>query len=166
MRRISAVIILTVLLALNAATVVAAQAPAASFAELRGRIRPGQTVIVYAVPANDPSTAKVIGQVEDLSAHTLRLLVDGRTRELAESEVRVVAETYKTRRKCALIGLWAGAVLGLINVGHWCHAGGDPDSCANATGALVMWTGLGAAVGAASAARQQERVLFRAPREP
>jgi hypothetical protein len=126
-------------------------------------LKPDQTVSVYSVAASGKPNLKTTGKVLALSDDTLRLLVHGHPQDFMDRDVRVISETYKgERRKAALIGLSVGGALGLLNLAHWCQARRDADSCGNATGALLMWTGLGAAFGAASA-REHERVLFLAP---
>jgi hypothetical protein len=161
MRTMSVAVLQTAILVVAAAGPVAAQSPASSFAELQGRLKPNQRVSVYAVSAMGTPNPKT-GKVMALSDHTLELLVDGRREELTDRDIRVIAETYKEKRKHALIGLAVGAVIGGLTMAASCRAPRDPDSCGNATGAMLMWTGLGAAIGASSA-REHERVLFLAP---
>ncbi len=100
------------------------------------------------------------GKVLELSGSTLRLLVDDQRREFSERDVLVVTERHQNRGKGALIGLAVGGGLGLLGLAASCSSG--PDSCGNAEGALVMYAGLGAAVGAA-VAPDHERILFLAP---
>src|SRR5438874_5381170 len=148
MRAIYAALLQTAVLAVTSAAPVAAQPPASSFAELQGRLQPDQTVSVYSVPAAETGRpfTKTTGKVLEISDHRLRLLVHRRPQEFFDRDVRVIAEIY-TKRKAALIGLSIGAMVGLLNMAKWCQPRRDADSCGNAMGALLIWTGLGAAVG-------------------
>jgi hypothetical protein len=148
-----------------------AQTAASSFADLQGRLKADQTVYVQTAEVADPPRRAIKGKVLELSASTLRLLVDGQRREFAEPDVGVISDRYHhSARKGAgigaLIGLAVGVALGLRNVAQWCSRPGD--SCGTARAVLVFGSGafaaVGAEVGALTAADiVHERVLFLAP---
>lgn len=150
-------LLLTMVLATGAATPLAAQTAASSFGDMTGRLKPGQMVSVYVQTQQaDPTRAELIrGRVLALSEQTLELRMRGHPREVAERDVRVICERFKKKGKAALIGLSIGAAIGLANLARWCHAQRDSDSCANATGVLLTWPGLSAALGAGSISRSR-----------
>lgn len=143
------------------ATSTALQVAASSFGELQGRLKIGETVYVEIAGVTTGRRGAIKGRALELSGSTLRLLVDGQRRDLAEREVLVVSERHRSRGKGALIGLAIGGGLGLLNVARWCR-GTDRDSCGNAQGALVLLSGLGAAFGSA-VAPEREHILYLAP---
>jgi hypothetical protein len=167
MRHVSRVVVAAIaLLSLGAgAAPAAAQTAASSFADLRGRLRPDQTVYVETAVVVDEHAGGVKGQVLDLSGSTLRLLVNGQRREFSERDVLVVSERHNSAGKGAVIGLVVGVGLGL-GFDRWLvnAIGGDRSFRSEDLLVTGLVAGLGAEIGALSGhSRQHQRVLFLTP---
>jgi Domain of unknown function (DUF4410) len=129
---------------------------ARSFAELQGRLAPGQTVYVI-----DDGRRETKGTVRELSASTLALMVDGQPREFSQSQVWAINERHGGAGKGALVGLAVGGGLGLWGLAAGC---GNSEICGYAQLGLVFAAGFGALTGGiVGAEMERHRVLYLAP---
>jgi hypothetical protein len=123
----------------------AAQGVANSLQELRLLVRAGDTVTV-----TDTGGQQVSGKITDLSAASLALMVDGRPRRFAESEVATVSQRRgDSLANGALIGLIVGAALPAIGLVVAVNRDDyDDDVSGGEVAAIIaIYGGLGAAVG-------------------
>jgi hypothetical protein len=121
-------------------------APAASFEELRSRLklRQGESVQI-----TDENGAKFKAKVTEIRDHAIAITVDGVPRELSESAVREI----RHRRRDVwwngmLIGLGTGLAAGAVMTAVTCE---NDSECAFyfALAALPITAGIGAGAGAA-----------------
>lgn len=123
----------------------AAQGIANSYQELRLLVRAGDTVTV-----TDNGGQQVSGRITDLSASSLALMVDGRPRQFAESEVATISQRRgDSLANGALIGLVIGAALPAIGLVVAVNRDDyDDDVSGGEVAAIIaVYGGLGAAVG-------------------
>src|SRR4051812_12331459 len=124
-----------------------AQTTADSFAALGGTLKRGKTVSI-----TDDTGRSVTGKLTDLSATSLKVLVDGKEETLQEARVREVTERRRMTGSFAKVGLLAGALAGVfigLNAED-CFGCPGPGGTALAGGLGVggNWGGGGAALGA------------------
>src|SRR4051794_30838372 len=86
-----------------------AQAVSTTFDELVGKLKTGSTVTV-----TDGAGRKVAGKVTALSAVSLQLVADGQEKTFAVPQIREVSRRQRLTGQGALIGLFAGAILGFV----------------------------------------------------
>lgn len=144
-------------LCIGTATIVQAQEVASSFEQLRLLVKPGDTVIV-----TDTSGQGVTGRIAELSSSSLRLLVNGSRRDVAEIEVRMIK-----RKEHAALGTGAkwgfaiGAAAGLAVVlatGCCNHEEGGAWVLPLAVG---LYGGVGSGIGiAVSASNRTQRLVY------
>lgn len=124
-------------------TPLAVGAQAESFRELnlRDALKPGDTIFVRTADAGDLSPL-ARGTFRSLSETTIRLESEGVTIDLSESMVRRIDRRGDSNFNGVLIGLGAGAAVGLILVascdGFLCPSGGTD---------TAAFAGIGAALG-------------------
>jgi hypothetical protein len=119
----------------------AAQEPATSFPDLRGRLPLGSTIVVI-----DDAGRRTIGRITEISETTLRVLVDGNVRAFSAPEVtRVQQRRGDPLWNGLLIGAAAGSGYGI----YWYFR--DPNECGGTVCGqdLAMGAGVGAAIGLA-----------------
>lgn len=155
--------VLAVALTASVAFPAAAQTPVASFDDLAPTLKPHSTIYVQTADGLRAHRPAVKGTLVDLSASTLRLLVNDQTREFQEHDVRRVSTRHRNAKKGALIGLGAGTGLGLVALMPGCS--NDVElGCAFWLGATLGLAGYGTGIGAAvGAVIVRERTLFAAP---
>ena len=142
----------------GSARTVRGQAVAGSFAELQGKIKRNQTVVI-----TDGSGHTVKGKLVDLSPTSLTL-TQGQDREtFVEGKVLQVAELRRQPGKRALQGLGIGALAGAVVALVACSDCSEYTAMFTMAGAGIG-AGFGAPIGAAVGASQtREQVLYRAP---
>jgi hypothetical protein len=144
---------------LASATAAHAQAPDASFADLTGRLKAGESV---SVTTNAGET--ITGRVEHVSDTMLVLKSDAHDRQLAVQDVQRIALPVHTGRYGALIGLAAGFAVGSAMAAH---SGCEVTCFASPAGVLLLggvMGSIGTVVGAAvGASIHRERVVFVRP---
>jgi hypothetical protein len=134
------------LLALAIPSVALAQAAATSLSELRLLVRNGDSVSVV-----DPTGKTATGRIAELSTSSLRLLVDGHTREFTQNRI---SEIHQRRSDSlangAIIGALAGAGVGITGVvvvtSKGCY-GCSWDSPAIPVGVVGLYSAMGAGIG-------------------
>ena len=144
--------------------VVFAQEPGHSLQELQSRVRIGDTIRIV-----DPAGKQTQGKFEGLANSSLRIQVNGITREFREPLIREIHLKYRDPisdglRKGAVIGAVAGVAFGLVAV-----ASEGCESARCTTEAAVVWGAIGAGIGAASGAlgdsmKHRYATIFSAPR--
>ena len=122
----------------------AAAQEARSFEQLQVLIKPGDKVYVTDATGNETK-----GKLEGLSRSSLRLTVNGSTRDLAESDVFKVRQwRHDSVKNGAIIGAVTGLGLGIITLAVICHDDFISDCGAGGVVAsMAVYTGLGAAAG-------------------
>jgi hypothetical protein len=140
-----------------------AQTTADSFAELGGTLKRGKTVSI-----TDDTGRSVTGKLTDLSATSLKVLVDGKEETLPEARVREVTERRHMTGSFARVGLLAGALAGVFIGLNAEDCFGCPGPGGTALAGGLALGGIGAAVGAAIGAQKfHDRLVYRAsPRPP
>ena len=113
---------------------------ARSFEQLKLLVKPGDRVFV-----TDSTGREVTGKVEALSSTSLRLMTKDATRDLTESDVFKMRQwRHDSLKNGAIIGASAGLGLSLIGVAAYCGGNGCGGE---AVAAIVLYTGMGAAIG-------------------
>lgn len=116
---------------------------ARSFEQLQVLVKPGDNVYL-----TDLSGKVSRGRITGLSGSSLQLMANGTTREFTESEVFQIRQWRQdSLRNGALIGAGAGLGLSVTFVAAAC-SGSDECSGGWAAAGIMVYTGLGAAVGA------------------
>jgi len=122
---------------------VTAQTVAASFEELRFKVKPGDTVYV----TDDSGKSEQVARVLDLTSSSLAVSIDGVRRDLLESSVtRIRQRLPDSRKNGALIGFLVGAA---ITTGGAKAMASPPGSCTGGCVAVnvLFGGGVGALVG-------------------
>jgi len=132
-----------------------AQQIASSFEQLQVLVGPGDIVTVTGA-----SGGVMTGRILDLSASTLRLQVDGQSRNVAADDVRTITQNrHANLATGAMWGLPVGIVFGALANRS---LGGDW-SAANLPG-ILWFGGIGAGIGVGfAAATVAPHVIFAAP---
>jgi hypothetical protein len=139
-------------------SVVGAQTIAGSFGELSGRLKPGKAVSV-----TDDAGRTIKGKLMDLSATSLKVLVDGQEETLPESRVREISERRRMTGSFAGLGLLAGAALGVLVGINAEDCFGCPGPGGTAVIGAISLGGLGAGIGAAiGAGSWRDQLVYRA----
>ncbi len=128
-----------------------------TFADLPGRIKPGQTIYVTTSPAGE-----VRGRLLRLSAASVTLLVQGQERELARPDILRVEKRGDSLSDGMTIGFAVGGGLGLLSIlSGGCGAPFGLGACALMTGTLA---GMGMGIGALGDwALRGKTVVYTAP---
>jgi hypothetical protein len=148
-RKVAGMKTIRIVMMLGLCTVVplaaAAQGIATSYQELRLLVRVGDKVTV-----TETSGQQVSGKITDLSAASLALMVDGRPRQWAETEVATISQRRSdSLANGAWIGLVSGAALPAIGLAIAVSQDDYDDdiSGGEAAALIAVYAGLGAAVG-------------------
>jgi hypothetical protein len=146
---------IVVLVAAHIPEVAQAQ-PTATFSELAGRLKAGDTVYVT------DGKGETRGRVAQISPTSLDLMIDGRQTAFDIASVQRVERERRSTGWGALIGLGAGGALSAIcwNAGDHC---GIPNPATGLVIGLAVAPAAGAAVGAFIKRRQ---TVFDSRREP
>ena len=147
-------------LCMGTATVVQAQEVASSLEQLRLLLKPGDTVTV-----TDTSGQEVTGTIAHLSSASLRLIVNGARRDVAEAEVRLIRRNeHASLVTGAKWGFGIGAAVGLVGVlatGCCNQDAGGPWLIPLAVG---LYGGIGSGIGVAtSASIRTQHVVYVKP---
>jgi hypothetical protein len=155
-RRISAF----VLFALATPSLLLAQPAATSLSELRLLVRSGDSVSVVDTAGNT-----VTGRIADLSRSSLRLLVEGETRDFAQDGIRLITQRRSdSLANGAIIGAAAGAGFGVAGLVVACHSGCSWEPYAIPTiAALYGAMGAGIGVGVDALIRGRKVIYSSAP---
>ena len=127
-----------------APTVAVAQDVAGAFAELQGRVKPHEHVVV-----TDESRREIKGEISGVSSASLTLDTNRDRRVFAEHEVRTIARRDSVVNGM-LIGLGAGAVTAWAFTRKLCGPAGYDPECSAIAGAVgtVIFLPSGAVAGA------------------
>jgi hypothetical protein len=112
-----------------------------SFEQLQVLVKPGDNIYVTDSAGN---TSK--GRISELTRDSLGLMVKGTRRDLSESDIFEIKKwRHDSLKNGALIGAGTALTLTTIFVAAYCGSGGCDAGAA--AGAVLVYTGVGAAIG-------------------
>jgi hypothetical protein len=130
-----------------------------SFASVRNRVAPGDTVFVI-----DVTGTETRGQVMTVDLSTIRLKVNGTERQWEEAAVyrleRRGDSVKDGARRGVIAGAVVGAVLGAIAGATWANSGSGSTPIGGALGVGLVGAGLGLGIGVGMDALIQGRTLI------
>ena len=134
-----------------------------AFADVRKQTQPGDTLRVHHMDGR-----RTTGDLQDISTDGVRLDVGGKSVTIAAAEIRELGVTSDSFKNGALIGLAAGAGVGMFAAATSGSSGDGLGDAATAGPAALIGLAAGAAAGvgigiAIDALVRRYRVLYKAP---
>lgn len=136
-----------------------AHAQSPTFSAVFTQVQPGETLTL-----THTTGQQLTGKLVDGSATSLKLSINGATREFLGTDVRKVVRRDSAKNG-ALIGLAVGAVPGIVLGGLFMtYCENEASSCPSAPLILGAMTGLGGMLAGYEIDRHINRVLFESPK--